>query len=217
MDKPFKLKLNKFADMTKHEFMSTGSSKVSHCPLSEQELVDCDNDNDNQGCDGRLMEQAFEPIKKSNGLTTKNNYPYRAKDEFCDSSKLDGSMVIIDGYGMVPEKDEKGLMKDEFCDSSKLNGLMVIIDGYEMVPEKDEKTLMKAVANQPVSILLPWVLMAKDFQFYLEGVFPGDCSTELNHGVAVVGYGATLDETKYWVWIVKNSWGETGERRATYD
>ncbi|KAL4347489.1 hypothetical protein GQ457_17G027680 [Hibiscus cannabinus] len=61
---------------------------------------------------------------------------------------------------------------------------MVVIYGYEMGPEKDEKALMKVVANQPVSVLLLWMLVAKDFQFYLE----------LNHGVAVVGYGATLDE-----------------------
>ncbi|KAL4346721.1 hypothetical protein GQ457_17G027640 [Hibiscus cannabinus] len=53
--------------------------KHIHKPLSEQELVDCDNDN--EGCDGGLMEQAFELIKKSNGLTTENNYPYRAKYE----------------------------------------------------------------------------------------------------------------------------------------
>lgn len=85
----------------------------------------------------------------------------------------------------------------------------MILDGYEMVPESDENALMKAVANQPVAVAID--AGGKDFQFYSEGVFTGDCGTELNHGVAVVGYGATQDGTKYW--IMKNSWGtDWGEK-----
>ncbi|KAM2085003.1 hypothetical protein ACFX1R_022746 [Malus domestica] len=118
------------------------------------------------------MEKAFEYIKKNGGITTEQNYPYRASDGPCDSSKI-------------------------------TNAPLVQIDGYENVPENDENALMKAVANQPVSVALD--AGGKDFQFYAEGVMNGECGTELNHGVAVVGYGATQEGTKYW--IVKNSWG----------
>ncbi|KAK8686293.1 hypothetical protein V6N13_125320 [Hibiscus sabdariffa] len=144
--------------------------------LSEQELVDCDTE-ENQGCNGGLMDTAFDFIKKKGGITTESNYPYKADDGTCDVSKE--------------------------------NSPAVSIDGHEDVPENDEDALLKAVANQPVSVAIDAGGM--DFQFYSEGVFTGECGTELNHGVAAVGYGTTLDGTKYW--IVKNSWGpEWGEK-----
>ncbi|KAJ8771257.1 hypothetical protein K2173_026434 [Erythroxylum novogranatense] len=232
MDKPYKLKLNKFADMTNHEFRNTyASSKVKHhrmfrgnvgrvpptvdwrkkgavtpikdqgqcgscwafstvvaveginqiktnklVSLSEQELVDCDT-SENQGCNGGLMDYAFEFIKKKGGLTTEAAYPYAAED---------GS-----------------------CDVSKENAPAVSIDGHENVPANDENALLKAAANQPISVAID--AGGEDFQFYSEGVFTGRCGTDLDHGVAVVGYGTTVDGTKYW--IVKNSWGpEWGEK-----
>ncbi|XAR50269.1 Zingipain [Bertholletia excelsa] len=144
--------------------------------LSEQELIDCDT-KQNQGCDGGLMDLAFDFINQKGGLTTEDDYPYRAEDGTCNVSKE--------------------------------NSPSVSIDGHENVPENDENALLKVVASQPVSVAID--AGSSDFQFYSEGVFTGDCGTELNHGVAIVGYGATLDGTKYWV--VKNSWGpEWGEK-----
>ncbi|KAL5544034.1 hypothetical protein UlMin_007818 [Ulmus minor] len=241
-DKPYKLKLNKFADMTNHEFTSTyagskvkhhrmfkGSSRGAgsfmyekvdrvppsvdwrkkgavnavkdqgHCgscwafstiaaveginhiktntlvSLSEQELVDCDTAQ-NEGCNGGLMDYAFEFIKKKGGITTETSYPYAATDRACDASKA--------------------------------NAPAVSIDGHENVPANDEDALLKAAAHQPVAVAID--AGGSDFQFYSEGVFTGQCGTELDHGVAVVGYGAALDGTKYWT--VRNSWGpEWGE------
>ncbi|VFQ74889.1 unnamed protein product [Cuscuta campestris] len=242
-NKPYKLKLNKFADMTNHEFRSTyAGSKINHhrqlqgtsrtkpsfryanattvptsvdwrtkgavtpvkdqgkcgscwafsavaaieginkikteklVSLSEQELVDCDTKK-NTGCDGGLMDLAFDFIKKEGGITTEQNYPYKAKQTKCQVKQMKSPVVSI--------------------------------DGHEDVPENDEDALRKAVANQPVSVGIE--AAGHDFQFYSEGVFNGKCGTELDHGVTIVGYGKTQDGTQYW--IVKNSWGdEWGEK-----
>ena len=55
--------------------------------LSEQELIDCDT-KENQGCNGGLMDLAFDYIKKIGGLTKEDNYPYMALDGRCNSKKV---------------------------------------------------------------------------------------------------------------------------------
>lgn len=55
--------------------------------LSEQELVDCDTKK-NAGCNGGLMESAFQFIKQKGGITTESYYPYTAQDGTCDASKV---------------------------------------------------------------------------------------------------------------------------------
>lgn len=65
------------------------------------------------------------------------------------------------------------------------------------MPANDEDALLKEVANQPVSIAID--AGGSDFQFYSKGVFTGKCGTELNHGVAVVGYDTSDDGIKCWI------------------
>ncbi|KAM7503362.1 hypothetical protein LguiB_002266 [Lonicera macranthoides] len=77
--------------------------------LSEQELVDCDVQGENKGCKGGLMEDAFQFIIKTGGLTTESDYPYLGRDAQCDDSKLKNHVVNITGYNLVPENDENSL------------------------------------------------------------------------------------------------------------
>lgn len=76
--------------------------------LSEQELVDCDVNTGNQGCNGGYMEKAFQFIKR-NGITTNGKYPYRGANGRCDEDKLRGRRVKISGYEKVPHNDEERL------------------------------------------------------------------------------------------------------------
>uniref|UniRef100_A0A2C9VJ84 Cysteine proteinase n=1 Tax=Manihot esculenta TaxID=3983 RepID=A0A2C9VJ84_MANES len=78
--------------------------------LSEQELVDCDTSY-NQGCNGGLMDYAFEFIIKNGGIDTEEDYPYKATDNLCDPNRKNAKVVTINGYEDVPENDENSLKK----------------------------------------------------------------------------------------------------------
>ncbi|XP_021759886.1 ervatamin-B-like [Chenopodium quinoa] len=78
--------------------------------LSEQELIDCDRSY-NEGCDGGLMDYAYQFVIDNHGIDTEKDYPYQAKQKSCNRNKLARHVVTIDGYADVPPNNEKELQK----------------------------------------------------------------------------------------------------------
>ena len=75
---------------------------------SEQELVDCDTQS--SGCNGGLMDYAFEYLE-NNAFCTEDQYPYRAVDGTCTVSKCSGG-PSDKAYTDIPEGDEDALVAE---------------------------------------------------------------------------------------------------------
>ncbi|XP_009390652.2 cysteine protease XCP1-like [Musa acuminata AAA Group] len=128
----------------------------------------------------------------------------------CKGGLMDYAFAfIIASGGLRTEEDYPYLMEEGTCEE-KRGGLelVVTISGYEDVPRNSEESFLKTLAHQPVSVAVE--ASGRDFQFYRGGIFDGPCGTQLDHGVAAVGYGTSKGQDYI---MVKNSWGPSwGEK-----
>lgn len=96
-------------------FSATGSMEStwflkngSLISLSEQQLVDCSSAQGDQGCNGGLMDYAFQYVVSNKGISSEAAYPYTATGpNTCESKPL---VAMITGYKDVPPGSEVALM-----------------------------------------------------------------------------------------------------------
>ncbi|ESN92802.1 hypothetical protein HELRODRAFT_185163 [Helobdella robusta] len=98
-------------------FSATGSLEGQHMrktgdlvELSEQNLVDCSTSYDNNGCNGGLMDNAFEYIKANKGIDTETAYPYEGQDGECRFKKNKIGATVT-GFVDIPKGSEKKLQE----------------------------------------------------------------------------------------------------------
>ncbi len=153
--------------------------------FSEQNFVDCDNRKNggkDMGCNGGLMDNAFNWAAKNGGVCEEADYPYTS-----GTTKTAGT-----------------------CDQSQCSVVAgVAPKSHTDVQKNSDSAMMSALAKQPVSIAIQ--ADQKDFQLYKSGVFTADCGSQLDHGVLAVGYGTQNGQDYYIVknsW--GTTWGDKG-------
>jgi cathepsin L len=123
----------------------------------------------------------------------------------CEGGLPDNAyQYIIDNKGIDTEASYPYTAEDDDC-AYKKSGLGATLKKFTDITSGDEKALQKASATiGPISVGID--ASSDEFQSYTSGIYDvDDCSTtQLDHGVTVVGYG-TENGTDYW--LVKNSWG----------
>ena len=130
-----------------------------------------------------------------------------SKDSGCGGGFMPHAYeYVIQNKGIESEQKYPYKPEDDPCVFNKTK-VAATFTNYKDVTG-GENGLKKAVATVgPIAVAID--AEAATFGFYKDGVFyDSSCSTtELDHGVLVVGYGTTTNGTDYW--IVKNSWGNT--------
>lgn len=97
-------------------FSAVGAMEGAHAvatgdllSLSEQQLVDCSHPQGNEGCNGGLMDSAFQFVISNKGITSGEAYPYTAQDGQCKSGQT--AVATLSSFANVAENSEEALLK----------------------------------------------------------------------------------------------------------
>ncbi|CAL5041191.1 unnamed protein product [Urochloa decumbens] len=77
--------------------------------LSEQEVIDCDSQDN--GCNGGVMQNAFQFVINNGGIDTEADYPFIGTDATCDANRENEKVVTIDNFVDVATNNETALQE----------------------------------------------------------------------------------------------------------
>ncbi|KAG7947473.1 hypothetical protein I3843_14G096400 [Carya illinoinensis] len=202
-NKPYKLGINQFADLTNEEFVATRNRFMGHECLAQSSSFKYKNVTVLSSVMDWRKKGEVTPITDQ-GQCELVDCDIKGIDQGCGGGLMDNAFQFIQhNQGLTTKANYPYKGVDETCNTKEESNHAAKINGYDDVPANSKKALLKAVANQPVSVAID--AGGSDFQFYSSGIFIGACGTSLGHGVTAIGYRITNDGTKYW--LVKNSWG----------
>lgn len=103
-------------------FSATGAIEGSHflttgklVSLSESNLVDCSSSFGNHGCNGGLMDYAFQYVMSAGGIDTEECYPYTPRDGQCKFNKnTPCCAATVGNFTDVPSGSESALQQAVF-------------------------------------------------------------------------------------------------------
>ena len=194
--------------------------------FSEQELVDCTKDG-HYTCNlgGEVSQYSTNPpslpphrptvYHLTTAITQPIHCPPPQMSDGIDyiASEQNGYIYTESAY---PYTAKSCSIAKNCCTAEAGEGVATGITGHTAIPSGDEDSLKEASATLTV-VSVGIDASAASFQLYSSGVYaPAGCSsTDLDHGVAVVGYNTMTKGGDYW--IVRNSWGRTwGEQGYIY-
>lgn len=128
------------------------------------------------------------PPHSCNGGFPQQAYEYVQKHGLCSAADY-------------PTTGSQGQCEASKCTATVPPGWLKGKGGCMNVTSDSVEDMKAALVKGPVSTAAD----AESWQMYTGGVFDGQCGTQLDHGVLIVGYDETTDGETYF--MVKNSWG----------
>jgi len=229
----FELGVNKFADMTAQEFgaivngfkgqkaknpsvpiyQAVGDIPASVDWRTQGYVTEVKDQGQCGSCwsfsaTGSLEGQHFKSKGQLISLSEQNlvDCSWKQGNEGCNGGWMDQAFTYIQSNnGVDTEQSYPYQAKNGKCRFNATN-IGATDVGFTDIKTGDESDLTNAIANVgPISVAID--ASHPSFQLYKQGVYyePKCSTTQLDHGVLAVGYGAESDGTQYY--IVKNSWG----------